>query len=59
MARLLAGVVAASVVSSSLGQPSMYTLTGGCYMENGIDGMSFVKAGNTRSGAPYYKAMRG
>jgi len=59
MARLLAGVVAvaASVVSASQGEPWMFTLTGACDVEGGIDGMSFVKQGNTLSGAPYYKAM--
>jgi len=59
MVRLLAGVVAvaASVVSASHGDPWMYTLTGACNIEGGIDGMSFVKQGNTLSGAPYYKAM--
>eukprot|EP00445_Apocalathium_hangoei_P009864 CAMPEP_0203873546 /NCGR_PEP_ID=MMETSP0359-20131031/19806_1 /ASSEMBLY_ACC=CAM_ASM_000338 /TAXON_ID=268821 /ORGANISM="Scrippsiella Hangoei, Strain SHTV-5" /LENGTH=169 /DNA_ID=CAMNT_0050792247 /DNA_START=68 /DNA_END=573 /DNA_ORIENTATION=- len=59
MARLLAGVVAvaASVVSATHGEPWMFTLTGACDVEGGIDGMSFVKQGNTLSGAPYYKAM--
>jgi len=51
--------VVASMVSSSQGQPWMFNLTGACDMEDGIEGMSFVKQGTTRSGAPYYKAMRG
>jgi len=45
------------VVSASQGEPWMFTLTGACDVEGGIDGMSFVKQGNTLSGAPYYKAM--
>eukprot|EP00444_Apocalathium_aciculiferum_P047172 CAMPEP_0183507008 /NCGR_PEP_ID=MMETSP0371-20130417/7899_1 /TAXON_ID=268820 /ORGANISM="Peridinium aciculiferum, Strain PAER-2" /LENGTH=201 /DNA_ID=CAMNT_0025703113 /DNA_START=13 /DNA_END=615 /DNA_ORIENTATION=+ len=61
MAKFRAGMVAvvASMVSFSQGQPWMFNLTGACDMEDGIEGMSFVKQGTTRSGAPYYKAMRG
>jgi len=36
----------------------MYTLTGACDAQNDVNGMTFVKQGNTLSGAPYYKALR-
>mmetsp|Transcript_16573 Transcript_16573/g.45846 ORF Transcript_16573/g.45846 Transcript_16573/m.45846 type:complete len:341 (+) Transcript_16573:94-1116(+) len=60
MAKFLVAVAAtaASMVSASLGDPWMYTLTGACDAQNDVNGMTFVKQGNTLSGAPYYKALR-
>mmetsp|Transcript_16574 Transcript_16574/g.45849 ORF Transcript_16574/g.45849 Transcript_16574/m.45849 type:complete len:332 (+) Transcript_16574:94-1089(+) len=59
MAKFLVAVAAtaASMVSASLGDPWMYTLTGACDAQNDVNGMTFVKQGNTLSGAPYYKAL--